>query len=252
MERLQKVLAAAGVASRRKCEEIIAAGRVTVNGKTVTGLGTKVDPAADEIAVDGRKIELQQKVYLAFHKPKGVISSVRDPAGRQTVIDYLRGVKERVYPVGRLDYDTEGLLLLTNDGEWANLLMHPRFRIPKTYLVYTKGVPHGDVLDKLRGGVLLDDGPTAPAEVEYADIDPDMREAVIQITIHEGRNRQVRRMFDAVGFPVVRLRRIRFGTIHLDGLPRGKWRRLTGEEVAEMRSLAEKQLAESHNVHKEG
>jgi len=251
MERLQKVLAAAGVASRRKCEEIIAAGRVTVNGKTVTELGLKIDPTKDEIAVDGKKIAKQQKVYLAFHKPKGVISSVKDPAGRQTVLDYMHGVKERVYPVGRLDYDTEGLILLTNDGEFANLLMHPRYHVPKTYLVHTKGVPHGEVLDKLRSGVMLDDGMTAPAEVEYADVDPDKREAVIQITIYEGRNRQVRRMFEAVGAPVVRLRRIRFGSVLLGGLPRGKWRRLTKEEVDELRNMAAKRREESHNVQKE-
>lgn len=243
MERLQKVLAAAGIASRRKCEELIAAGKVTVNGNTVTALGAKVDPASDEIAVDGKRIARQQKIYLAFHKPKGVISSVKDPGGRQTVLDYMHGIKERVYPVGRLDYDTEGLLLLTNDGEFANLLMHPRFHVPKTYLVHTKGVPHGALLDKLRSGIQLDDGMTAPAEVEYADADTEKQEAIIQITITEGRNRQVRRMFEAIRTPVVRLRRIRFGSVLLGGLQRGKYRRLTKEEIAELRKLAERQTA---------
>ncbi|HZG55439.1 pseudouridine synthase [Paenibacillus sp.] len=251
MERLQKVLAAAGVASRRKCEEIIAAGRVSVNGKVVTELGAKVDPTSDEIVADGKRIALQQKIYLAFHKPKGVISSAKDPGGRQTVMDYMHGIKERVYPVGRLDYDTEGLILMTNDGEFANLLMHPRFHVPKTYLVHTKGVPHGDALDKLRRGIRLDDGMTAPAEVEYADADPDSKEAIVQITITEGRNRQVRRMFEAIRTPIVRLRRIRFGSVFLGGLQRGKYRHLTKAEIAELRELAEKAgLKETHNVQK--
>jgi 23S rRNA pseudouridine2605 synthase len=248
MERLQKVLAAAGLASRRKCEEIITQGRVTVNGKAVTELGAKVDPANDEIVVDGKRIAQQQKIYLALHKPKGVITSAKDPEGRQTVMDYLHGIKERVYPVGRLDYDTEGLLLLTNDGEFANLLMHPRHHVPKTYLVTTKGVPHGSLLDKLRNGIELDDGKTAPAEVEYADADPDTKEAVVQVTITEGRNRQVRRMFEAIRTPVLRLKRTRFGSVFLGGLQRGKYRHLTKAELAELRDLAEQQV--THNVQK--
>ncbi|HZG85200.1 pseudouridine synthase [Paenibacillus sp.] len=248
MERLQKVLAAAGLASRRKSEDIIREGRVTVNGKPVTELGAKVDPTADEIAVDGKPIAKQKKIYLAFYKPKGVISSAKDPEGRQTVMDYMHGIKERVYPVGRLDYDTEGLILLTNDGEFANLLMHPSFHVPKTYLATTKGVPHGTLLDKLRSGIQLEDGMTAPAEVEYADVDPDGKEAVVQITITEGRNRQVRRMFDAIKFPVVRLKRIRFGSVLLGGLQRGKYRHLTKAEVDELRALAEQHA--THKVHK--
>lgn len=246
MERLQKVLAAAGLASRRKCEEIITQGRVTVNGETVTELGVKVDPTNDEIAVDGKPIARQKKIYLAFHKPKGVITSSKDPEGRQTVMDYMHGIKERVYPIGRLDYETEGLLLLTNDGEFANLLMHPRHHVPKTYMVHTKGVPHGSLLDKLRSGIELDDGKTAPAEVEYADADPDSKEAIVQITITEGRNRQVRRMFEAIRTPVVRLRRIRFGSVFLGTLQRGKYRHLTKAEIAELRELAEEQS--THNV----
>jgi 23S rRNA pseudouridine2605 synthase len=248
MERLQKVLAAAGIASRRKCEEIISKGRVTVNGKPVTELGAKVDPTSDEIVVDGKKIALQKKIYLAFHKPKGVISSAKDPEGRQTVMDYMHGIKERVYPVGRLDYETEGLILLTNDGEFANLLMHPKFHVPKTYMVHTKGVPHGALLDKLRTGIELEDGMTAPAEVEYADADPDGKEAIVQITITEGRNRQVRRMFEAIRTPVVRLKRTRFGSVFLGGLQRGKYRHLTKAEVAELREMAADQT--THNVQK--
>jgi 23S rRNA pseudouridine2605 synthase len=240
MERLQKVLAAAGIASRRKCEEIIQQGRVQVNGNTVTELGFKVDVTADEIIVDGKKIGKQKQLYLAFHKPKGVITSAKDPEGRQTVMDYMKGVKERVYPVGRLDYETEGLLILTNDGEFANLLTHPRHHVPKTYLATTKGIPHGTLLDKLKSGIELDDGMTAPAEVEYADVDPEKNTAVIRITIFEGRNRQVRRMFEAIRTPLIRLKRIAFGPVLLEGLQRGKHRPLTKQEVAELRQIAER------------
>lgn len=250
MERLQKVLAAAGLASRRKCEELIGQGRVTVNGKLVNTLGTKVDPANDVIAVDGKPVAQQKKIYIAFHKPKGVITSAKDPGGRQTVMDYMHGVAERVYPVGRLDYDTEGLLLLTNDGQFANLLMHPRYHIPKTYHVRTKGVPHGLQLDRLREGIELDDGKTAPADVEYADVDPDGKESLVEITIYEGRNRQVRRMFEAIRSPVLRLKRIRFGPVALDGLQRGKFRHLTKEELGELRRMLEEQAQTTHNVHK--
>lgn len=240
MERLQKVLAQAGVASRRKCEELILAGKVEVNDEVVTTLGVKVNPAEDVIKVNGRKIKLESKIYVMLHKPKGVITSVTDPHGRRVVTDYMKGIKERVYPVGRLDYDTEGLLLLTNDGEFANLLTHPRHHVPRTYLAYVKGVVHGDVLDKLRAGVELDDGMTQPAEVEYHDVDPDGKQTVISITIYEGRNRQVRRMFEKVGHPVHRLRRIQFGNLFLGGLPRGKYRILQAQEVKELRDSAHK------------
>lgn len=237
MERLQKVLAAAGVGSRRKCEQIIQEGRVQVNGETVTELGTKVNPESDAITVDGRPILSESKVYLIFHKPKGCITSVSDPAGRKTVMDFLKDVKERVYPVGRLDYETEGLLLLTNDGEFANQLTHPKFHVPKTYHATVKGVPHGSVLEQLARGVMLDDGMTAPAEVEYHDVSSDQKESVISLTIHEGRNRQVRRMFEVVRHPVVRLKRVQFGPLFLHGLPRSKYRYLTAEEVKELTKL---------------
>jgi 23S rRNA pseudouridine2605 synthase len=246
MERLQKVLAQAGIASRRKCEEYITAGRVTVNDEPVMTLGAKVDPLRDEIKVDGRRVRLQSKLYVMFNKPKGVITSVKDEKGRQVVSDYLKGIKERVYPIGRLDYETEGLLLLTNDGDFANLLTHPRHHVPRTYHATVKGVPHGDVLDKLRTGVKLEDGVTMPAEVEYLDVDPDKNESVITITIYEGKNRQVRRMFEAVKYPVERLKRVKFGDLTLGGLQRGKYRLLTAEEVQALRDSA----VETHNVHK--
>lgn len=239
VERLQKILANAGVASRRKCEELIAEGKVTVNDKIVKELGAKADPAVDVIVVNGKKIRTESKVYLIFNKPKGVITSMSDPKGRSVVADYLKDVKQRVYPVGRLDYDTEGLLLLTNDGDLANKLTHPKHHVPKTYLATVERVPHGDALEKLAKGIRLEDGMTAPAEVEYHDADPDNKQATISITIHEGRNRQVRRMFEAIHHPVIRLKRIAFGGIGLENLQRGKYRHLTREELAALREAAE-------------
>jgi len=238
-ERLQKVLANAGVASRRKCEELITAGKVTVNGKVVTELGAKADPAVDTITVSGKAIKKEAKIYLMFNKPKGVITSVSDPKGRSVVIDYLKEVKERLYPVGRLDYDSEGLLLLTNDGDLAHKLTHPSHRVPKTYHATVERVPHGNALEKLAKGIKLDDGMTAPAEVEYQDIDPEGKYATIAITIYEGRNRQVRRMFEAIRHPVTRLKRISFGGLYLDNLQRGKHRKLTAEELGKLREIAD-------------
>lgn len=239
MERLQKILANAGVASRRKCEELIQSGKVAVNGEIVTELGAKADPAADVITVSGRPIRREQKLYLLFNKPKGVITTMEDPKGRSTVRDYLKGIKERVYPVGRLDYDSEGLLLLTNDGDLAHKLTHPKHHVPKTYLATVERVPHGNDLEKLKQGIKLEDGMTAPAEVEYHDVDPDGKYATISITIYEGRNRQVRRMFEAIRHPVTRLKRVSFGGIALGGLQRGKYRKLTDEEVRKLRDAAD-------------
>ena len=239
-------MARAGVASRRKCEELILAGRVEVNGVVVRTLGAKADPAVDEIRVAGRVIRPERKLYFAYHKPKGVITSVHDPQGRKVVTDYFRHVRERVYPVGRLDYDTEGLLIVTNDGDFANRLTHPSSHIPRTYHAVVKGIPHGTLLEKLAAGIELDDGMTAPAEVEYRDVDPDRNEATIEITLYEGRNRQVRRMFEAIGHPVKRLKRVRFGCLTLQGIPRGKYRELSPEEVRALLQEAER----SHKVHK--
>ncbi|RXZ76901.1 rRNA pseudouridine synthase [Paenibacillaceae bacterium] len=246
MERLQKILAQAGVASRRKCEELILSGQVTVNDEPVTTLGVKADPEQDIIAVNGKRIRSEKKLYIMMNKPKGVITSAHDPQGRKVVADFLPEIKERVYPVGRLDYDTEGLLLLTNDGEFANLLTHPKHHVPKTYLATVKGVPHGSLLDKLAKGIQLEDGMTAPAQVEYFDVDTDKKQATISITIHEGRNRQVRRMFEAISHPVTRLKRVRFGELSLFNLQRGKSRHLTPKEVDGLLALANR----THNVHK--
>ncbi|MDR9853778.1 pseudouridine synthase [Paenibacillus sp. VCA1] len=238
MERLQKILAQAGIASRRKCEELILAGKVEVNGETVSVLGTKADPEQDIITVEGKPIRNETKIYVMLNKPKGVITSAKDPAGRKIVTDYIKGIKERIYPVGRLDYDTEGLLLLTNDGEFANMLTHPKHHVPKTYLATVEGIPHGSDLDKLRAGIQLEDGMTSPAEVEYKDIDVDKNEAVITITIHEGRNRQVRRMFDAISHKVIRLKRVSFGDLQLQNLKRGLYRHLTKNEVEALKNMA--------------
>lgn len=246
LERLQKILAQAGVASRRKCEELITSGQVEVNGETVSTLGAKADPAVDVITVKGRPIKSENKLYVMLNKPKGVITSASDPQGRKIVSDFLHGIKERLYPVGRLDYDTEGLLLLTNDGEFANLLTHPSHHVPKTYLATVKGVPHGSELEKLQRGIKLKDGMTAPAEVEYQDVDPEKKQATITITIYEGRNRQVRRMFEAISHPVIRLKRVRFGELHLENLQRGKFRHLTPKEVKELTDKALK----THKIQK--
>jgi len=236
VERLHKFLAHAGVASRRHSEELIAAGRVTVNGRVVTELGCSVDPQRDEIRVDGELInEKEDKVYLVLNKPKGYLSTVSDPYRRPTVLDLIPDIKERVYPVGRLDFDTEGLLLLTNDGELANLLTHPRYQIPKTYRVEVRGVIDEESLDKLSRGVELEDGRTAEAEVELLSSDP--RGSVFLLTLREGRKREVKRMCEAVGHPVLALKRISIGDINLEGLRSGDYRRLTREEIKKLRQI---------------
>lgn len=247
LERLQKILAQAGIASRRKCEELILSGKVEVNGVPVTTLGAKADPQEDIITVDGKPIESEVKLYIMLNKPKGVITSASDPQGRKIVSDFLTGIEQRVYPIGRLDYDTEGLLLLTNDGEFANLLTHPKHHVPKTYLATVNGVPHGDKLEQLRRGIELEDGMTSPAEVEYQDVQPDHKESTIRITIYEGRNRQVRRMFEAISHTVIRLKRVKFGELGLQNLKRGGWRPLTPKEIAELRAEAAK--AEGRQPH---
>ncbi|MBN6188526.1 rRNA pseudouridine synthase [Aneurinibacillus sp. BA2021] len=237
MERLQKIMAQAGVASRRKCEELITAGRVKVNGATIRELGYKADPARDTIEVDGKKIERENHVYFLLHKPTGYITSVTDPQGRRTVLDLMKGIPQRVYPVGRLDYDTSGLLLLTNDGEFANHIAHPRHELDKVYEAVVKGRVEERALVRLREGVLLEDGMTAPAEAVCLGFQERSGTSVIRLTIHEGRNRQVRRMCEAVGHPVLALERVRLAFLTLDGVPKGAYRALTAEEVRRLRDL---------------
>lgn len=229
-ERLQKIISQAGVASRREAETIIAAGRVAVNGVTVTELGTKADPEQDRITLDGKPLQVQRhKLYILLYKPAGYMTTLKDPEGRPIVTDLLKGIKERVFPVGRLDYNTEGLLLLTNDGEWANRLAHPRHEVEKEYLVRIQGSVSEEQLRRLATGVELDDGKTAPARARL--VRPSGNSSWIAITIHEGRYRQVRRMCEAVGLSVVRLKRKRYGPLDLDDLRPGEYRSLTASEV---------------------
>ncbi len=233
-QRLQKLIAVAGIASRRHAEELIAAGEVTVNGKMVTELGAKADPETDHIKVKGRLLNpLLQKhehVYVLLNKPKGYLSSMADPKGRPLVTDLIPSRLGRLHPVGRLDFNTEGLLLLTNDGEFTNLITSARNRIAKVYEVKVKGVPPESAIERLRRGIAIGKGErTAPAEVRK------LREikanSWFEVALHEGRNQQIRRMFDAVGHSVVKLRRTRIGTLDDKGLPLGKWRRLKEIEV---------------------
>ena len=233
-ERLQKILSHAGVASRRETERLISEGHVKVNGKVVTEMGTKVDAGKDRIQVDGRLVAKEKLVYLLLYKPKGCVTTSKDPEGRQTVLDLLEGIDARVYPVGRLDYHTEGLLLLTNDGELTQALIHPRHQVEKEYLVQVKGIPSEEKLDRLRAGIRLEDGVTAPVEVRLQEVLHEKNRSVLTVVLREGRNRQVRRMFDAIGFPVWSLKRIRFAFLTLQGVRRGKWRHLTTEEVADL------------------
>ncbi|CAI8850631.1 Ribosomal large subunit pseudouridine synthase B [Brevibacillus sp. IT-7CA2] len=241
MERLQKVLAHAGVASRRHCEELIAQGKVQVNGQVVREQGIKVDPLKDKIVVNGQQVKLEQHVYLLLYKPTGVITSVTDPRGRRVVIDLLKGIKERVYPVGRLDYDTSGLLLLTNDGELANRLAHPSYEIDKVYRAWVKGIPSQEKVRKLATGIRLEDGMTSPGQSKLLKTESSSQKALVELTIHEGRNRQVRRMCEAIGHPVLTLERIRLGFLTLIGLKPGEFRKLTHEEVESLkRGLVQK------------
>lgn len=233
-ERLQKVMSNCGVASRRASEKLILEGRVRVNGVIVRELGTKVNPDKDRIAVDGKTLEVQAKHYYLFNKPKGVITTSSDDQGWTTVMDYFKKEKDRIYAVGRLDQNTEGLLLMTNDGELANILMHPSRLVDKTYEVKVKGHIADSILQHLADGVELKDGMTAPADVVYVDYDPRTNLTSLEITIHEGRNRQVRRMLEYFGFQVHNLRRIQYAFLTLSGVKRGAYRALTREEVAEL------------------
>jgi 23S rRNA pseudouridine2605 synthase len=240
MVRLQKLLSMAGVASRRAAETLIQDGRVEVNGTVVTTLGSKADPARDEIRVDGRRLRFDVRPrYILLNKPKGYITTRRDPEGRRTILDLLAGVREYVYPVGRLDYDSEGLLLLTSDGDLAAGLTHPRHAVERVYEAIVTGVPNDAALDKLRHGVFLDGARTQPADVRREKSVGRGAQATtrLTVTLREGRNRQVRRMLAQIGHPVRRLTRVRMGPITLDDLPSGRWRDLTTREVSALRRI---------------
>ncbi|MGE5557373.1 MAG: pseudouridine synthase [Bacillota bacterium] len=229
-ERLAKFLARAGVASRRKCEIIMAAGRVTVNGRTVVEPGAKADPAADEIKVDGAAVKaVEDNIYLMLNKPAGYVTTARDTHGRKTVMDLLPPLPVRIYPVGRLDLDTEGLLLFTSDGRFAHLIMHPRHEINKVYEGLLEGVPAPTVLLELQRGIILDGQATSPAKIEILRVKTG--KAMFKMEIHEGRKRQIRRMWAAMGFKVLRLKRTAVGPLEMGTLPLGRYRNLTPQEV---------------------
>jgi 23S rRNA pseudouridine2605 synthase len=232
-ERLQKILARAGFGSRRAAEALVTSGRVRINGRLVSELGTRADPRSDKIEVDGKRIVLREPIYLVMHKPKNVVSTLRDPEGRPTVGEILRRESERVYPVGRLDFGTSGVLLATNDGDFANGLLHPRRAVPKTYVVKVQGLMTEQDLERWRRGVVLDDGPTLPATVRLLRYEDD--KTWFEITITEGRNHQIRRMGEATRFRVMRLARVSFAGITHEGLRPGALRRLTPTELSQLR-----------------
>jgi len=239
-ERLQKIIAAAGIASRRKSEQLITGGLVSVNGAVVTELGSKADPETDHIRVNGKLLKgAERHIYLLMNKPKGYVTTLKDPERRPTVMDLLHGVGARVYPVGRLDYASEGLLLLTNDGEFANFLMKAASHVPKPYMVKVAGTPSPDGLAKLRAGMFIaaDHGrrvKTAPAKIHPIR---ESNNPWYEVTLIEGKNRQIRRMFEAIGHHVEKIKRVRYGPLELD-VPPGKFRRLTPQEVTKLKSAA--------------
>lgn len=238
LERLQKRIASSGYTSRRKAETLITDGKVKVNGQVVTELGTKVSNS-DTVEVEGIKLEQEDKIYILFNKPAQVITSVSDDRGRKVVTDYFKDIETRIYPVGRLDYDTSGLLLLTNDGELTNLMTHPRYHIKKKYVAKLKGYLMREEVKALEKGIELEDGFTQPAQVKVKNQDKDKNTTLVEITISEGRNRQVRRMFEHFGHQVSKLTRIQFGPLDIKGLNAGEGRVLTPHEVKTIRHLAE-------------
>jgi 23S rRNA pseudouridine2605 synthase len=240
MERLQKIIAAAGIASRRKAEQLITGGLVSVNGQVVTELGSKADPEKDHIRVNGKLLRgAERHVYLLMNKPKGYVTTLKDPEHRPTVMDLLHGVGARVYPVGRLDYASEGLLLLTNDGEFANLLMKAASHVPKTYMVKVAGVPDDEGLAKLRAGVFIptDRGKRVKTAAARIRVIREANNPWYEVTLTEGRNRQIRRMFEVIGHHVEKIKRVRYGPLELDVHP-GKFRRLDPQEVVKLKKSA--------------
>jgi pseudouridine synthase len=238
-ERIQKILAKAGIASRREAERMLLERRVTVNGAVIDTLGFKADPLKDRIKVSGKIItRFEPKVTILVNKPRGYLSTVKDPKGRPTVMDLLKDMKWRIYPVGRLDFDAEGLLLLTNDGELNNVLIHPRYSIPRTYLVKVRGVPEEKGLVRLKKGITLEDGKAKVDSVHV--LGQKAKNSWIRVVVTEGRNRIVKRMFSAIGHPVLKLKRVQFGPILLGNLAFGQFRYLTHSEIMRLKSLKSK------------
>jgi 23S rRNA pseudouridine2605 synthase len=240
--RLQKVIADSGLASRRKAETLITEGRVTVNGRVIQELGTRVDPARDHVKVDGRHLKpAPPETFVMLHKPEGYMSAMSDPEGRPTVADLLGGIGPRVFPVGRLDYDSEGLMLLTNHGQLAQALLHPRYHVAKTYRIKVKGVLSNEEIASLERGVMLDDGPTGQAIIKKGG--KAEKNSWVEMTIFEGRKHQVKRMLETVGHPVLKLIRVRFGPLALGTLPVGEYRFLTDREANALRDLVRERQA---------
>lgn len=236
-ERLQKILSHAGVCSRRKAEELILAGQVKVNGQVVRELGSEADPVKDRIEAMGTLVKPEKKKYFLFYKPDNVITSVSDPQGRRTVMDYFRTVRERIFPVGRLDYHSEGLLIMTNDGDLDNILTHPSHEVTKTYEVTVRGRYSPKLADKMSRGVRIDTGITAPCEIEVLGYDKEKNKTKVKMVLHEGKNREIRKMMAAYHYPVFGLVRTGYAFLTPEGLSRGMSRRLTSEEVRKLYEL---------------
>lgn len=236
MERLQKAIAASGYTSRRKAEDLIVQGKVEVNGKVVTELGTKVKQG-DLITVEGKPLVGENKVYYVFYKPKGCVCTLDDEFDRPIITDYFTEVKERIYPVGRLDFDTTGLIIMSNDGEFANMIMHPRSHLEKIYEVSIEGLITGPTLNKLEKGVYLEGVKTLPCKIKVVDKDTEHKTTMLKIKLVEGKNRQVKKMFESVGHPVKRLHRVSIGGINLKGLTPGRYRILKPQEVKDLKKL---------------
>ena len=235
MERLQKVIANSGYCSRRKAEEYIALGRVLVNGKVVSEMGFKVSPS-DVININGKDLKREVKEYVLLYKPRGVVTTTSDDKGRKTVVDLIN-TDTRIYPIGRLDYDTTGIILLTNDGELANKLMHPSSNIDKVYIAKVNGIVTGLDIKKLRNGVIIDGRKTGKSRVKLKSVDKKNNKSIVEITIHEGRNHQVRKMFEVLGYEVIKLRREKYAFLTLDKVKVGEYRKLTFKEVTTLYSL---------------
>lgn len=240
MERLQKVIAASGITSRRKAEELILKGKVSVNGVVIRELGTKVD-TSDDVVVNGIRLEKEDKEYYLFNKPRGVITTTSDDKHRKTVMDFFN-TNKRLYPVGRLDYDTTGVLIVTNDGEFANLMMHPSHSIDKIYIAKLEGVIDGAAIHKIKEGIKIEDATIYPKRVKLRKKDLVKKTSIVEITVHDGKNHEIKKIFENVGFPVSKLKRETFGTISLRNLKSGEHRRLTPQEIKDLKNLANKKV----------
>ncbi len=238
VERLQKIIANSGYCSRRKAEQLIEDGKVFVNGEKVTSLGTKAS-YSDQITVSGHNLKLENKEYILLYKPRGVITTTSDEKKRKTVMDLIE-TNNRLYPVGRLDYDTSGLLILTNDGELTNLLIHPKSNVEKVYVAKIEGIVKSELIKKMCSGIIIDGKKTARAKAKIKKIDKRKNSSIVELIIHEGKNHQVKKMFEAIGYKVIKLKRERFGTLSLNGLKSGEYRHLTIKEVKTLYSLTKK------------